>query len=149
MRNFRQSTSVMFKQFDTIEVLQQSALDSAFALKNVLLQVHNDAMSLDNYYHIINKLILRALTTLSCKVERMDPWFKALKSDVQNVFHGWNLISLTEAHNGTWVAEITNVIGKMKEVRIENPKILPQKCKEGPMEAGGLNQANKKGTIER
>jgi hypothetical protein len=149
LKNFRQSTSAMFKQFDTIEVLQQSASDLAFALKNVLLQVHNDAMSLDDYYHIINKLILGALTTLSCKVKRMDPQFKALKSNVQNVFHGWNLISPTKAHNGTWVVDITNVIGRMKEARIENPKILPQKCKEGPIEAGGSNQVNKKGSIER
>ncbi|KAF9508752.1 hypothetical protein BS47DRAFT_1397543 [Hydnum rufescens UP504] len=155
-KHFKASTSSMFKQFDTIEVLQQQASDSAYLLKHILLRVHNKSMTLDNYYQMINELLIGALTTIAQKVDKLDPRFMALKSEIQNMFHHWNSISPTAAHDGAWVAEITNLIAKKKAsfTKVDtNPRATPLKLKrkgEEPEPSGlGSGSPAKKSNVEK
>jgi hypothetical protein len=66
------SASAMYRHFDLVDLQQQHAIDSACVLKDVLLHIHYDSFSLDDYYLRVNKLLRGALTSLSTHFDRMD-----------------------------------------------------------------------------
>jgi hypothetical protein len=107
------------RQFDSISVQQIHAMEAVHSLKDVLLRIHNDSFSLEDYYLMINELIHRALTSLSEHVDGSDLRLLALKAEVQSVFHHWNSIVPTSSTHSMWAAEIMNIIGKMKETKQE------------------------------
>jgi hypothetical protein len=105
----------MYRHFDLMEFQQQHAIDSASALKDVLLHIHHDSMSLDDYYLTINELLRGALTSLASRFDKSDTRLIAFKSDMEGMFRHWNSMAPSPLHEGTWSAELTSIIAQMKQ----------------------------------
>jgi hypothetical protein len=65
LKHFKMLALVMYRHFDLVDLHQQHAIDSAHALKDILLCIHHDSLSLDDYYLAINELLRGALTSLA------------------------------------------------------------------------------------
>jgi hypothetical protein len=115
LKNHKQTVSTMYWHFDLMEFQQQHAIDSACTLKDVLLRIHHDSMSLDDYYLAINELLRGALTLLAGWFDKSDTRLIAFKSDMEGMFHHWNSMALSPLHDGTWLAELTSIIAWMKQ----------------------------------
>jgi hypothetical protein len=115
LKNHKQMASTMYQCFDLMELQQQHAIDSACALKDVLLHIHHDSMSLDDYYLTINELLRGALTSLASRFNKSDTHLIAFKSDMEGMFCHWNSMALSPLHDGTWLAELTSIIAWMKQ----------------------------------
>jgi hypothetical protein len=115
LKNHKQMASTMYWHFDLMEFQQQHAIDSAHALKDVLLHIHHNSMSLDDYYLTINELLRGALTSLAGWFDKSDTCLIAFKSDMEGMFCHWNSMALSLLHDGTWSAELTSIIARMKQ----------------------------------
>jgi hypothetical protein len=115
IKNFRLTTSAMNRRFDLMDLQQQHAVDAARALKDVLLRIHHDSFSLDDYYLAINELLRGALTLLTVRFHRSNPLLIAFKNDMEGMFRHWNAMAPSPLHDGVWAAELTNIIATAKE----------------------------------
>jgi hypothetical protein len=114
LKHFKMSALAMYRCFDLVDLQQQHAIDSACALKDVLLCIHHDLLSLDDYYLAINELLRGALTTLAACFYRTDTCLIAFKSEMEGMFNHWNVMALSPLHNSMWAAELTNIIAQTK-----------------------------------
>ncbi|KAF9521095.1 hypothetical protein BS47DRAFT_1386788 [Hydnum rufescens UP504] len=105
----------MYRRFDLMDLQQQHAVDSARALKDVLLRIHNDSFSLDDYYLTINELLRGVLTSFVACFDKTDTHLIAFKSDMEGMFHHWNSLAPSPLHTGMWTAELTSIIARAKE----------------------------------
>jgi hypothetical protein len=115
LKNHKQTASTMYQHFDLMEFQQQHAINSAHALKDVLLHIHHDLMSLDDYYVAINELLRGGLTLLAGRFDKSDTCLIAFKSDMEGMFHHWNLMAPSPLYDGTWLAKLTSIIAQMKQ----------------------------------
>ena len=112
LKDFKKSTTTMYRRFDAIEVHQQQAADTAHAIKDVLLRVHNDSFSINDYFVATNELLRGALTALAQESDISDPRFTAFKLSIQSLFHQWNDISPVPSYSNAWATEIINIVGE-------------------------------------
>jgi hypothetical protein len=91
--------------------------DVTYAIKDVLLRVHNDSFSLNDYFVVTNELLRGALTAMAQEIDRSDPRFAAFKLNVQSLFHQWNDIFPIPSYSNAWATEIINIIGEKKDRR--------------------------------
>jgi hypothetical protein len=87
LKNYKLTTSMMHRHFDLMDLQKQHAVDSVHALKDILLCIHHDSFSLDDYYLVINELLRGALTLLASQFNRLDTCLIAFKSDMEGMFH--------------------------------------------------------------
>ena len=112
LKNFKKSTSTMYRWFDAIDIHQQQAADTAYMIKDVLLRIHNDLFSLNDYFVAMNELLHGALMALAQETDRSEPHFAAFKLNIQLLFHQWNEISPVPSYLNAWAMEIINIVGE-------------------------------------
>jgi hypothetical protein len=146
LKHFKMSASAMYRRFDLMDLHQQHAIDSVCTLKDILLHIHHDSLSLDDYYLAINELLRGALTSLAAHFDRTDTHLIAFKSEMEGMFNHWNAMAPSPLHNGMWAAKLTNIIAQTK-TDMRNAKAatetVPGSSQPNQMQAEGSGSGSK------
>ncbi|KAF9511612.1 hypothetical protein BS47DRAFT_1394994 [Hydnum rufescens UP504] len=146
LKHFKMSTSAMYRCFDLMDLQQQYAMDSARALKDILLHIHNNSFSLDDYYLTINELLRGILTSFIAHFDKMDTCLITFKSDMEGMFHHWNSLAPSPLHEGMWTAKLTSIIACEKEDKHkeeQQPDVTVAQNASGQAEAEGSKSHSK------
>jgi hypothetical protein len=114
LRNLKKTTSGIHRRFDAVEILQRQAIDTARALKEVLLRIHSDEFSMDDYYSAVRELMRGALTSMSNQFDPNDPRFESFKRDVRTMFTEWQRIVPVALSADSSMTDLMEVIGAKK-----------------------------------
>jgi hypothetical protein len=149
LRNLKKTTAGVYKRFDAVDVLQQQAIEAARALKDVLLRVHNDEFSMDDYYTVVHELMRGALTTMSHQYDPNDPRFETFKRDVRAMFTSWATLASIDRMSDVSMASLMEIVGKKKEATAVTHSqgtgsSMFDRVKEAIEKSGGKVQVEKK-----
>jgi hypothetical protein len=146
LKHFKMLASAMYRRFDLMDLHQQHAIDSVRTLKDVLLHIHHDSLSLDDYYLTINELLRGALTSLTARFDWTNTCLIAFKSEMEGMFNHWNVMAPSPLHNGMWAAELMNIIAQTK-TDMHNAKAatetVPGSSQPNQMQAKGSGSGSK------
>jgi hypothetical protein len=120
LKNLKGATAASHNRLDAITAHQGRAIESAYAVQKLMLRVHTNSLSVDDYYTVANEVFRGAISAMISKVDRDDPRLVAFKRDVDAMFAQWERVAPVPGKSRAWATEIlagVNPDGKTERTR--------------------------------
>jgi hypothetical protein len=117
LKNLKSSAATSHNRLDAITEHQGRAIESAYAVQKLMLRVHGESLTTDDYYTVANEVMRGAIAAMMSKVDRDDPRLMAFKRDVDAMFSQWERVAPVAGKSRAWATEVLsalNVEGKKR-----------------------------------